>query len=147
MKALLEFVVGYLQVLYLNPAYRFTDSSSRGIADIDASITLSSESLRWDITNDRGLVEMILTPLRYPSEENHFWLSLLRQYLEGGDDSTQGSAVELAAWLTVNLARIEQLFTDPANAPRVCEELVQLRLANARKNWGWPPQSAQNSDS
>lgn len=136
MKVLLEFVVRYLQVLYLNPVYRFTDSRSRGLADIDASITLSGESLRWDITNNRGLIDIILTPLRYRNEGNHFWLSLLRQYLEGGDDTTQGSAVELAAWMTVNLARIEQLFTDPVTAPRVCEELVQLRLENARKNWG-----------
>lgn len=143
MRALLEFVVRYLQTLYLNPSYRFIDSSSRGFADSDASISLSNDSLRWDITNDRGQVDMILTPLRYATEENHFWLSLVRQYIEGGDDTAQGSAVELANWLTENLGRIEQLFVDESKAPRVCQELVALRLANARKNWGWPKQAAQ----
>jgi hypothetical protein len=142
-RTLLEFVVRYLQGLYLNPGYRFTDSNTRGFAEGDASITLSSQSLRWDITNDRGRVDIVLTPLRCANEENHFWLSLIRQYLEGGDDTTQGSVVELANWLTENLARIERLFADDSSAQRVCEELVALRRANARKNWGWPKQAAQ----
>jgi len=56
MKTLPEFIVRYAQVLYLNPAYRFNDSRTRGLADIDASSSISSDQLRWDIANDRGQI-------------------------------------------------------------------------------------------
>lgn len=41
MKTLLEFIIRYVDFLYLNPAYRFTDSRNRGIAEIDAPISLT----------------------------------------------------------------------------------------------------------
>jgi hypothetical protein len=53
-KTLREFIDRYAQVLYLNPAYRFTDSRTRGLADIDASVSISNDHLRWEIANDRS---------------------------------------------------------------------------------------------
>ncbi|QIV80409.1 hypothetical protein [Mycolicibacterium frederiksbergense] len=146
MKTLLEFIVRYVQVLYLNPAYRFTDSRTRGLADIDASVSISSDQLRWEIANDRGQIGITVAPLRYANDENWFWLSLIRQYLDGGSDTEQGSSLDLAEWLTQNLVRVEALFADEATAPDVCAKLVALRRSNSYKNWGWPKPGPDDID-
>ena len=138
MKTLLEFIIQYAQILYLNPAYRFTDSRTRGLADIDASVSISSDLLRWNITNDRGQIDFAVVPLHHPDADNWFWLSLIRQHLEGGKDTAQGSAHDLANWLSRNLPEVESLFTDEATSVRSCTELVKLRRSNSSKNWGWP---------
>ncbi len=143
MRKLLEFVVYYLQVLYLNPSYRFSDSTNRGLADVDASVTLSSEVLRWVVTNDRGQFDLTVYPVRFAGDDNWFWLSLIRQYLDGGTDAEQGSIVDQIVWLSENLGRIEQLFSDEVKAPAACADLVALRQSNAYKNWGWPKPDAE----
>jgi hypothetical protein len=44
-KKLLKFIAQYVGFLYLNPEYRITDSSSRGLGDIDASsLSLANSS-------------------------------------------------------------------------------------------------------
>lgn len=138
MKTLLEFIIQYVDFLYLNPAYRFTNSRNRGLADIDASISLTGERLQWNITNDRGQIHFAAVPIPQVSADNWFWLSLIRQYLEGGDDTGAGSPAEEASWLSSNLSRVQQLFADDSTAARSCEELVALRRSNSYKNFGWP---------
>ncbi|MEE2851228.1 MAG: hypothetical protein VX424_01040 [Actinomycetota bacterium] len=137
MKTLLEFIVHYAGFLYLNPRYRITDSSTRGLEDIDASISFSSERLKWDIVNDRGIIYLAAVPL-FQDGSDWFALSLIRQYLERSDDAGQGQPVEQANWLSQNLNHVEQLFADKSTAARVCDELTALRRANSSKRWGWP---------
>jgi hypothetical protein len=136
MKTLLEFIVDYVSFLYLNPRYRITDSSNRGLVDIDASISFSSDQLRWDVVNDRGIIYFAAVPLLQEGSD-WFALSLIRQYLEGGG-AEASQPQDQANWLSANLNRVEQLFTDNQSAARVCDELASLRLSNSSKRWGWP---------
>ncbi|MCA2245153.1 MULTISPECIES: hypothetical protein [Mycobacterium] len=138
MKTLLEFIVQYVGVLYLNPKYRITNSSNRGLADIDASISFTGEQLRWDLVNDRGLIYFAAVPLLQTVSDDWFGLALIRQYLEGGDDTGADAPIDQANWLSTNLTRVEELFADQSTAERVCEELLTLRRSNSSKKWGWP---------
>lgn len=137
MKTLLEFIVHYVGFLYLDPKYRITDSSTRGLADIDASISFSSEKLKWDIVNDRGIIYFAAVPV-FQDGSDWFALSLIRQYLERSDDAEVVEPVEQANWLSQNLNQVEELFADRPTASRVCDELATLRLSNSSKRWGWP---------
>ncbi|OBG64044.1 hypothetical protein A9X05_07955 [Mycobacterium sp. E3298] len=138
MKALLEFIMQHAGFLYLNPEYRITNSNTRGLADIDASITFTGELLRWDVVNDRGQIYFAAVPMLQGGGDNWFAASLIRQYLEGGDDTGAASPVDQANWLSVNLKRVEQLFADPPTAERTADELISLRRSNSSKKWGWP---------
>jgi hypothetical protein len=137
MRLLLQFILEYLDVLYLNPRYRFTNSANRGLADIDASITMTGNQLVWQINNDRGQINWAVAPVHRTNPEHLFWLPLIRQYLEG-DESSNYSPVEQAAWLAQHLSEVEDLFGSDASSARVCEELVTLRRSNSSKKWGWP---------
>jgi hypothetical protein len=138
MRILLQFFLEYLEVLYLNPKYRFTNSANRGLADIDASITMTGDQLVWQINNDRGQINWAVAPVHRANSEYWFWLPLIRQYLEGGDESPQDSPVQQAAWLTQHLTEVEELFDGDTSSARVCEELVTLRRWNSSRKWGWP---------
>jgi hypothetical protein len=138
MRLLLQFILEYLDVLYLNPRYRFTNSANRGLADIDASITMTGNQLVWQINNDRGQINWAVAPVHRTNPEHLFWLPLIRQYLEGADESSNYSPVEQAAWLAQHLSEVEDLFGSDASSARVCEELVTLRRSNSSKKWGWP---------
>ena len=142
MTRLLDFIARYLSFLYLSDAYRFTDSSHRGLADIDASVTLSGDTLRWDVTNDRGQFDLLVVPLRPEGNTRGYWLSLIRQYLEGGADTDQGTILSQLNWLQDNLNRVEALFADDAKTEKVCAELESLKRLNSYKNWGWPKPEA-----
>ncbi|WP_081292976.1 hypothetical protein [Mycobacterium colombiense] len=143
MKTLLEFIVRYVEFLYLNPKYRITDSSNRGLADIDASISFSSEQLKWDVVNDRGIIYFAAVPVHQDSPD-WFPLSLIRQYLERSDDAGVAQPMEQANWLSQNLNEVEELFADKPTASRVCDELATLRLSNSSKKWGWPKPDEAN---
>ncbi|GFG98585.1 hypothetical protein [Mycobacterium timonense] len=138
MKTLLEFIIQYVGILYLNPKYRITNSSNRGLPDIDASISFTGDQLRWDVVNDRGLINFIAVPALQTTSDDWFALPLIRQYLEGGDDTGASDATDQANWLSANLQRVEELFADQSAATGVCEELVTLRRSNSSKKWGWP---------
>lgn len=138
MKMLLEFIVQYVGILYLNPKYRITDSSNRGLADIDASISFTGAHIRWDVVNDRGLINFAAVPVHQTASDEWFALPLIRQYLEGGDDPGASGAIDQANWLSMNLKRVEELFADQSATARICEELVTLRRSNSSKKWGWP---------
>ena len=138
MKTLLQFIVQYAGFLYLNPNYRITDSSTRGLPDIDASVSFSGDRLKWEIVNDRGSIYFVAVPLFQNSGDDWFALPLIRQYLEGGDDVGAGSPADQASWLSSNLGRVEQLLTDESTSVDVREGLAALRLSNSSKKWGWP---------
>jgi hypothetical protein len=138
MRLLLDFVARYFGFLYLDLKYRIVDSSTRGLSDIDASITFSSDRIKWDVINDRGQIYFAAVPLCQASDPDWFTSSLIRQYLEGGEDTGAGAPVEQANWLAENLSRVEQLFSDESTSTRSCEELSALRLSNSSKKWGWP---------
>jgi hypothetical protein len=138
MTTLLEFILQYVGFLYLDPKYRITDSTTRGLPDIDASVSFSGEQLRWDVINDRGLIYFAAVPAIQQGADDWFAAPLIRQYLEGGDDTGADSPMEEANWLSTNLKRVEQLFADEATSERVCEELIALRRSNSSKKWGWP---------
>jgi hypothetical protein len=138
MRILLQFVLEYLEVLYLNPRYRFTDSANRGLADIDPSTTITGDQLVWQINNGRGQINWAVAPVHRAASEYWFWVPLIRQYLEGGDESPHDSPVQQAAWLTQHLNEVEELFDGEAFSARACEELVTLRRSNSSKRWGWP---------
>jgi hypothetical protein len=138
MRLLLEFIARYVGFLYLDPKYRIIDSSNRGLSDIDASITFASDRIRWDAINDRGQIYFAAVPLLQTSDPDWFTSSLIRQYLEGGEDTGAGAPVAQANWLSENLSRVEQLFSDEVTSTRSCEELIVLRRSNSVKKWGSP---------
>lgn len=138
MKTLLEFIAQYVGFLYLNQDYRITDSSTRGLPDIDASVSFSSNRIRWDIINDRGQIYFAAVPLFQENAPDWFTNSLIRQYLEGGEDTGADSPVQQANWLSTNLSGVEQLFSDESTSTRSCEELIALRRSNSSRKWGWP---------
>lgn len=143
MKTLLEFIVRYGSFLYLNPKYRITDSSNRGLADIDASISFASEVLKWDVVNDRGIIYFVAVPVLQDGSD-WFALSLIRQYLEKSDDTGPIQPVDQADWLSRNLNDVEDLFANRPTATRVCDELAALRSSNSSKRWGWPKPDEAN---
>ena|ERR1700761_1668294 len=138
MKTLLEFILQYVGFLYLDPKYRITDSTTRGLPEIDASVSFTGEQLRWDVINDRGLIYFAAVPSIQKGTDDWFAVPLIRQYLEGGDAAGAGSPTEEANWLSTNLKRVEGLFAGEEAAGRAREELVALRLSNSSKKWGWP---------
>jgi hypothetical protein len=134
-KSTLEFILQHVAFLYLNPEYRITDSNSRGLADIDASMSFTGERLRWDVVNDRGQIYFAAVPILPGGAGNWFAVSLIRQYLEGGDDTGAASPAEQANWLSANLERLEELFADEPTSVRACDSLIALRRSNSSRKW------------
>jgi hypothetical protein len=137
MKTLLEFYLRYLDFIYLDPRYRITNSSTAGVATINASLTLTSALLNLQIANDRGQILFNVAPTKLNLPENWFRVSIIRQYLDGYDELNRVSAVETTAWIRENLGRIEDLFSD-SSVIQSCEEVAALENANALKYWGPP---------
>ena len=136
MKALLEFFLKYFDHLYQNPKYHITNSKTSGANAINASITVTGPEMSWLIANDRGQMQLSLSPTQLQSPENWFWISLLRQYLDGRDEIQYLSAVEELRWVRDNEQRLTNLFSDHSTVESVCEELRALRRSNAEKYWG-----------
>lgn len=136
MKTLLEFYLRHLEFLYLDPRYRITNSTTAGVAAVNASLTLTSPVLSWSIANDRGQVEFGVAPtVRAESGDSWFRISLVRQFLDGFDETTPVSVDATVFWIRENKDRIEELFSE-ANVDRSCEELINLARALADKYWG-----------
>ena len=135
MKTLLEFYLRYLDFIYLDPEYRITNSKTTGSETINAALTLTGSILTWQITNDRGQIAFTVAPTRMSSPENWFRASIIRQYLDGHDETNPVSSAETAAWIRDNIGRIENLFAGSA-VVQSCEELTALEEANALKYWG-----------
>lgn len=135
MKSLLEYFLNHLDMLYLNPRYRITDSSTRGLASIDASLRLTGPVLSWYLTNDRGQIELTVAPTKRVTPENWFWVSLVRQYMRSDAEIEYLSPTQEIEWVRENSARIEQLFSDDPALETTCAELRALRSSNADRYW------------
>lgn len=137
MKTLLEFYLRYFDFLYLDPRYRITNSRTAGVAAINASLTLTGPALSWLIANDRGQMQFHVAPTKLNAPENWFRMPIIRQYLDGYDETNQVSPEETVAWIRDNLGRIEELFSD-SPAGKSCKALAELENANAIKYFGPP---------
>lgn len=138
MRTLLEFYLNYLDFFYLDPHYRITDSSTTGVATSDASLTLTSPTTSWQITNDRGQVLFSVAPTKLASEpRNWYRLSIIRQFLDNYDEVHTVSLSQTVTWVRDNRARIDELFSDTA-APESCHTLTALENTSAEKYWGPP---------
>jgi hypothetical protein len=140
MTTLLEFFLQYLDFLYLDPRYRITNSSTSGIATNGASLTLTGPETTWQIANDRGQILFSVAPTKLAGlPRNWFRLGIIRQYLDGYDESRTVTLTETVNWARQNRSRIDELLSDTA-ASVSCEALTALEDANALKYWG-PPNS------
>lgn len=137
MKTLLEFYLRYLDFIYLNPDYRITNSRTSGSETINASLTVTGPILSWQIANDRGQILFDVAPTKSISPDNWFRVPIVRQYLDGYDETNVVSLAESVAWIRDNAQRIEDLFVD-SSAAQSCKALTALEEANALKYWGPP---------
>ncbi|OBK21561.1 hypothetical protein A5634_09990 [Mycobacterium asiaticum] len=135
MRTLLDFFLRYLDILYLDPDYRITNSETSG-ETVNASLTVSGPILVWLIVNDRGQIQWTVAPTLLQEPSNHFWISLIRQYLDRQVEITYLSTIEEVAWVRENKGRIQQLFSDESSVRAVCDDLRTLRRTNADKYWG-----------
>jgi hypothetical protein len=130
-KALLEFYLKFLDFLYLDSRYGFTDSKTDGV---NASLTVTGPNITWLIVNDRGQMQLTIAPTSSPNDG--FWISLIRQYLDEDEDIQYLSAVEEIAWARANSHHIDQLFSAPHDLEATCDALRALQRSNAEKHWG-----------
>lgn len=115
MTTLLEFFLKYLDFLYLDPHFRITDSSTSGVANNGASLTLTSPLTTWQISNDRGQVLIGIVPTKLAAQpQNWFRLSIIRsiirRYLDDYDETNVVSPIEAVTWVRDNRDRIDDLF-------------------------------------
>jgi hypothetical protein len=133
-KKLLEVFLRHFEFLYADPRYRFTDSRTHAP---NASLTLSGPDLTWLVVLDRGQLELSVSPTRLPGDG--FWISLIRQYVQGDDDIRNLSAIEEIDWARDNLGQIERLFSDTSDVESTSHAIAALRRKNAEKYWGSAP--------
>lgn len=131
MKALLEFYVKYFDFLYRNSRYRFTDSKTDGV---NASLTVTGPNVTWSIVNDREQIQLSVGPTGLPG--NGFWISLIKQYIDGSEDIQYLPALAEIEWARVNIDQIDQLFLTTSDLKVTCGELRALLRSNAEKQWG-----------
>ena len=134
MRTLLEFYLNYLDFIYLDPRYRITDSKTGG-ERINASLNVTGPILSWSLVNDRGQMQVSIAPTCMSTERNWFWVSLLRQYLNGDSEIEYLPAPDEIQWMRENSDRVEQLFGDKSTAEASCEKLKDLRRSNANQYW------------
>lgn len=137
MTTLLETFVRLLRILYLDPKYRITDSTTTGSPAENASLRLTGATLSWHLINERGQVYLSVAPTKMETLENWFRITSVRQYLDHEVEHSTLLTDELASWITNNIARIEGLFADPI-APDSCKALIDLEEAKANELFGPP---------
>ncbi|NDJ92012.1 hypothetical protein [Mycolicibacter kumamotonensis] len=135
MKTLLEYFLMHFDMLYLDPQYHITNSSSRGLPTVDASLQVTGPILSWNLKNNRGQIELTVAPTQLATLENWFWLSLLKQYIDAQPEIDYMSADEEIEWVRNNMERVEQIFTDTSTLDETCKELRDLRQSNSDKYW------------
>jgi hypothetical protein len=140
MTALSEFYLKYLDFLDLDPTYRITDFANEGATTSGESWTIAGPVASWHISYDRGQILLGVAPTKLAGlSRNWFRLAIVRQYLDGCDETKTVSLTDTVNWARQNRRRIEELFSD-GGATASCEALTALEDANAVKYWG-PPNS------
>jgi len=135
MRTLLEFFLKYFDFLYLNPQYRIVDSKTGG-ERINASLKVQGTDLTWSLVNDRGQMQLSVSPTRLSASDSWFWISLIRQYVLGRDEIQYLPVMEEIEWARANLEPITRMFSDVSTVEATSEALRALRRANADKTWG-----------
>lgn len=140
MTALSEFYLKYLDFLDLDPSCRITEFTNEGGTARGESLTVAGPVASWNISNDRGQILLSVAPTKLAAlSRNWFRLAVVRQYLDGYDETQTVSLTNTVNWARQNRTRIEGLFSDDA-ASASCEALTAVEDANAVKYWG-PPNS------
>ncbi|KLO26940.1 hypothetical protein ABW16_18100 [Mycolicibacter heraklionensis] len=137
MTRLLELFLKYLQVLYLDPKYRITNSTTTGSRTENASLRMTGDTTSWQLINDRGQIYVAVAPTRLDTVENWFRLTIIQQYLDGVEEHTTVLTDELAAWLSDNISRVEALFDDSI-VEASCKALIALEELKATELFGPP---------
>jgi hypothetical protein len=137
MTRLLELFLKYLQVLYLDPKYRITNSLTTGSPAENASLRVTGDAASWQIINDRGQIYVAVAPTRLDSSENWFRLTIIRQYLDGTEEHSTLLTDELSTWLERNISRVEALFVD-SRIESSCKALIDLEEMKASELFGPP---------
>lgn len=137
MTRLLELFLNYLQVLYLDPKYRMTNSTTTGSPTENASLRLTGDTTSWQVINDRGQIYVAVAPTRLDTFENWFRLTSIRQYLDGVEERSTLLTDDLAAWLSNNMGRVEALFVD-SQVENSCKALIGLEEMKATELFGPP---------
>lgn len=135
MKTLLEYFLRYFDLLYLDPRYRITDSSTSGVATNNASLRLTGPILSWSLTNDKGQIVLHVAPTELATASNWFRVSLIKQYLDNDDEIEYLPAADEIGWVRENGGRLEQLFADGSKLESTYDKLGALRRSNANKYW------------
>lgn len=135
MKTLLEYFLRYFDLLYLDPRYRITDSSTGGVATNNASLRLTGPILSWSLANDKGQIVLHVAPTELAAASNWFRVSLIKQYLDNDDEIEYLPAADEIGWVRENSGRLEQLFADDSKLESTCDKLGALRRSNANKYW------------
>lgn len=135
MKTLLEYFLRYFDLLYLDPRYRITDSSTGGVASNNASLRLTGPILSWSLANDKGQIVLHVAPTELAAASNWFRVSLIKQYLDNDDEIEYLPAADEIGWVRENSGRLEQLFADDSKLESTCDKLGALRRSNANKYW------------
>jgi hypothetical protein len=135
MKTLLAFFYNHFDFLYLNTKYRITDSSTDGVATNNASLRLTGPSASFWLSNDRGQISCDVAPTKADSPKNWFRITIVRQFLDGFEETKVVPREETAGWIRDNLSRIEALFANDT-VSNSCEKISALEKAMADKYFG-----------
>ena len=135
MKSLLEYFLKYFDILYLDPRYRITNSSTTGVATNNASLTMTGPTLSWELANDKGQFLLVVAPTALATSDNWFSVSLIKQYLTRQDEIENLSAADEIAWIRVNGQLVEDLFSNASELEDICETLRSLRRSNSNRYW------------
>jgi len=67
---LLELLLKYLEVLYLDPKYRITDSTTSDSPTENASLRVTGDIASWQVINDRGQMFVAVAPSRLDTADS-----------------------------------------------------------------------------
>lgn len=147
MKKLLEYLLRYLDFLYIAPHHRFIDSRSSGHESINAWIVIQGPQMKWMLSNDRGQVRLSVTPAIDIANSHWYGLTKVQQLLEGGPEIAPTMLNRSnSQWLRENMNRVEELFSDEPRARATCAALEDILTANAEARWGPAPSRRDSNE-
>lgn len=68
-------------------------------------------------------MELTVAPTRLATAENWFWVSQIKQYVDGESEIKYLSAAEEIEWVRGNIDRVERVLADGLTLETTCEEL------------------------
>ncbi|GLP75506.1 hypothetical protein TUM20983_26160 [Mycobacterium antarcticum] len=135
MKTLLAFFYNYFEFLYLDRRYRIVDSASSSSGTSDAWLKLAGPVLSVSINLNRGQIGIGIAPSTLDSPKNWFRVPIVRQFLDGFEETNNVPPADTVAWFRDNVARLETMF-GPDTALRSCEQIATIEKEMADKYFG-----------